>query len=85
MTKQDNKAEAKRISPDKPLGETTHREEDFYENQRKDSPDGMTPSERDQFQKAAPGALDQKAPDGEKLGEVEDIANPIGGTEQSKG
>lgn len=81
-----DKDQANRKQPDKPVGQVEHHEEqDFYERQRKEDPDGMTPDERDQHQKAAPGALDQKTPDGEKIGESEDIANPPGGKEQSGG
>lgn len=69
--------EEKRIQPDKPLGVSDHVEEDFYEKQRRESPDGMTAAERDQVQKGAPGALDQKAGD-EEVGEREDEANPAG-------
>jgi len=76
--------ESKRVSPDHPLGTENQGEEtDFYQRQRDASPDGMTPQERDQAQKGAPGALRQTSPDGEKLGEARDYANPIGGTEQS--
>lgn len=72
-----NRAE-KRISPDSPLGVNDGQgEEDFYQKQRDASPDGMTASERDQAQKAAPGALDQLA-GGEKVGEKEDESNPKG-------
>ncbi len=79
-------AEANRIQPDKPLGETLNQEdEDFYARQRRESEDGMTPAERDAHQKASPGALEQKSPDGEKLGVDRDEANPIGGKEQSGG
>jgi len=81
-----DKAEANRIQPDKPLGEVVHQEEeDFYAKQRRESPDGMTAAERDQHQKAAPGALEQTSPDGEKLGEDTDEANPVGGKQQSGG
>lgn len=81
-----DKAEANRIQPDKPLGEVIHREdEDFYAKQRRESPDGMTAFERDQHQKASPGALEQTSPDGEKLGEDIDEANPVGGKSQSAG
>jgi len=80
------KDEANRQSPDHPVGTVNPREDrDFYQRQRDESPDGMTPAERDAHQKAAPGSLGQTAPDGEKLGESEDIANPAGGTEQSGG
>lgn len=82
----EDKAEANRIQPDKPLGEVVHtEEEDFYAKQRRESPDGMTAQERDAHQKASPGSLDQTSPDGEKLGEDTDIANPIGGKQQSHG
>lgn len=84
-TKKAEKAETNRISPDKPYGATTDREEDFYERQRRESPDGMTAQERDQHQKASPGSLNQTDPAGEKLGLDEDIANPPGGTQQSGG
>ena len=78
--------EAKRIQPDSPLGETyVGEDKDFYERQRQESPDGMTAAERDQAQKSAPGALDQTAPDGEKLGVLEDEANPVQGKPQSAG
>lgn len=77
-------AEEKRVSPDSPLGYSEHREEtDFYQRQREDDPDGMTPRERDQHQKAAPGSLDQKSPDGEKVGD-KDAEQPKS-TTQSKG
>jgi hypothetical protein len=73
-----------RISPDSPLGQSDVREDDdFYAKQRRESPDGMTAAERDQYQKAAPGALNQTSPDGERIGELEDEANPLGGTQQS--
>lgn len=79
------KNEAKRVSPDHPLGTVnTAEERDYYADQRKASPDGMTAQERDQAQKAAPGSLDQRAGD-EKIGEAEDYANPVGGTSQSGG
>jgi hypothetical protein len=65
-----------RIQPDSPAGVVDVAEDtDFYDRQRQESPDGMTAAERDQYQKAAPGALNQTAPDGEKLGELEDEAN----------
>lgn len=77
------KDEAKRIQPDKPLGETVNQEdEDFYARQRRESPDGMTAAERDAHQKASPGALNQTSPDGEKLGEDFDEASRP--TEQSR-
>lgn len=74
--------ETKRISPDHPLGTVTHTEEDFYERQRRESPDGMTPAERDQHQKAAPGSLNQTDPNGEKLGDPD--AEQPKPTEQSR-
>jgi len=83
-TKAKDDREAKRVSPDHPLGTQTHREEDFYEKQRKADPDGLTATERNQRQMGAPGALDQTAPDGEKIGADEDEAHVIGGTEQSR-
>ena len=82
-TKAKEAAEAKRISPDKPLGEVTHEETDFYQRQREASPDGMTAAERDQAQKSAPGALNQTDPAGEKVGDP-DQEQPKA-TPQSKG
>lgn len=80
-----DKNEAKRVSPDHPLGAiNTPEEQDYYADQRKASPDGMTAQERDQAQKAAPGSLDQRAGD-EKIGALSDPANPVGGTAQSGG
>lgn len=85
MTKSDKAAE-KRQQPDKPVGEPlTGEEEDFHERQRRESPDGMTPAERDQAQKGAPGSLDQTSPSGEHLGLETDEANPVGGKQQSSG
>lgn len=60
----------KRQSPDKPLGLGYEgEEEDFYAKQRAESPDGMTPAERDQHQKAAPGSLGQTDAAGDKQGD----------------
>lgn len=64
--------EYNRISPDSPFGQVETREDtDFYQRQRDADPDGMTASEREQHQKAAPGALKQESPAGEKLGDPE--------------
>ena len=83
--KEAEKEQAKRKQPDKPVGQIEgHEEQDFYERQRAEDPDGMTPEQRDQWQKSAPGALGQKSPDGEQLGLSEDEANPEGGKEQSR-
>jgi len=82
-TKAREDRESKRISPDHPLGTVTHVEEDFYDKQRKADPDGLTATERNQRQMGAPGALDQTAPDGEKIGADEDEAHSVRGTEQS--
>lgn len=72
----EEKAEYNRISPDSPYGQIDRREEkDFYQEQREADPDGMTPQERDQHQKAAPGALKQESPAGEKLGDP-DVEQP---------
>lgn len=79
----EEKAEYNRISPDKPYGLTSHEEEDFYQRQREQDPDGMTPAERNQHQMAAPGALKQESPAGEKLGDPD--AEQPKPTEQSKG
>jgi len=77
-------AEANRVSPDSPLGFTEQREEeDFYAKQRRESPDGMTASEREQHQKAAPGSLNQTDASGEKVGDPE--AEQPKATTQSKG
>lgn len=77
QAKKDERAE-NRVSPDSPLGVNDGQgEQDFYQKQRRDSPDGMTAAERDQYQKGAPGALDQRAGE-EKVGEAEDEANPAG-------
>lgn len=75
-TKEDKalEAEANRQSPDKPLGVTRNREVDPFEGERDE--DGFTPAQVNQRQMGAPGSEDQTAPDGEKLGEDTDIANP---------
>lgn len=80
----ETKAEEKRVSPDSPLGYAEQREEpDFYQRQRDASPDGMTASEREQHQKAAPGSLNQTDASGEKVGDPE--AEQPKATTQSKG
>ena len=79
-TKEANKereAQAKRIQPDKPEGLTHQTEQDPYKGERDE--DGFTPAQVNQRQQSQPGALDQKGPNGETIGEEEDAGNPVGG------